>query len=470
MVKLFKGNIMRTVLAAVVGASFIFQAGVSEAGVLYPNSGNQPKPVKKDTVSAEAAAGKDTRPDWQKQEASAARLKVLVGSELASAAISASNDYLLVEPVSGKRQGDFKANAAVNITVSKGYLQINGKDTACTTLRLQAQSGTVKFNRSTYHGTLIITSQGSHLQVVNELSMEDYIKGVLPAEMSPAWPNEALKAQAVAARTFALYTKKQGQHRGSGYDLCDSTHCQVYEGVSGEDEATNGVVDATAGLVMEYQGKVIYAPFHASSGGATENSEDVWGNRLPYLRSVADDDSKSPYHNWTVRFTVEQVQKKLQAASKGVGKLQSITMEPLSTSGSVTARTPSGKVYGTRFVGSSGTITLTGEQMRSIFGLKSAMFTVRTERIAALPTAGSKAKAKAGSKPAKNDKLDTAPAAMTGSSLKISGVDAVIFDGHGFGHGLGMAQYGAKAMAEKGQKYEAILKHYYTGVELVKLY
>ena len=108
--------------------------------------------------------------------------------------------------------------------------------------------------------------------------------------------------------------------------------------------------------------------------------------------------------------------------------------------------------------------------MRSIFGLKSAMFTVRTERIAALPTAGSKVKAKVSNKPPKGDKLDTAPAAMTGSRLKISGVDAVIFDGHGFGHGLGMAQYGAKAMAEKGQKYEAILKHYYTGVELVKLY
>ena len=191
----------------------------------------------------------------------------------------------------------------------------------------------------------------------------------------------------------------------------------------------------------------------------------MWGNYLPYLRSVTDDDSKSPYHNWTSKFTVVQVEKQLASAGKGVGNLKSIALVPISSSGSVTGRSASGRAYGVKFTGTNGEVTLTGEQARRIFGLKSAMFNVRTERSAQVPAKGTK-KVTASDGQA----IDTKPAAMNDGIMKLQGVDNVVFEGHGFGHGLGMAQYGANAMAAAGSSYDVILHHYYTNVIIQEIY
>ena len=472
--------------AVVAMAFFLFQLGIAEAGVstLYPGAGNRPPKTpewnveksRDENASAKAAeknggAAKGVK-KLDKKNVPMTMLSVMLGEGLASASVSGASDFEVVDGNAGKVLESCGANKSLNITVDGSYIAINGKKTKSRIVTVQAKNGAdgvVKYNGSSYRGSLRLTSDGVRLQVLNQLSLEDYVKGVLPSEMSPSWHGEALKAQAVAARTFAMYNRSKGGHKASGYDLCSSSHCQVYSGMAAETTATNSAVDATRGQVMYYEHQVIYAAFHSSSGGATENSEDVWGAYQPYLRSVTDDDSKSPYHNWTAKFTVAQVEKQLASAGKGVGTLKSISLSPISSSGSVAGRTASGRAYGVKFTGSSGTVTITGEQARTIFGLKSAMFNVRTERSVKLPATGSSSK-KADSAKGSQGTFSAAPAAMNGSAMKIGGSETIVFDGHGFGHGLGLAQYGAKAMADKGSKYDDILHHYYTDVVIQEIY
>lgn len=494
-------------MACAFFGTVLAQGSVSEASTLYPGMGKKPASSwhKADTPSKSEAtatkktsrwkgnnagstqntgntAGKSTAGktsgSWQQQNEGASLIRVGLAESVASARITSRFDYNIYNSANTQVLGEFHSSIVANLTVDKGTIAINGQNTGCTEVIISSvatsEGEQVNYNNTNYRGKIVVTCYSNALTVVNYVNLDDYVKGVLPAEMSPSWPGEALKAQAVAARTFALYTKANGQHRGRGYDVCDSTHCQSYGGLGAESSTSNQAATATSGEIMQYNGRAIYAPFHASSGGATENSEDVWGTYLPYLRSVKDDDSKSPYHNWSVRFTVAQVEKLLNAASKGVGTLKSISMEPIASSQSVTARTPSGRVYGVKFVGTTGTTILTGEKARQIFGLKSAMISVRTEKKLVLPTSNKPASDKGNTKSntaSKNKgKLDKQPVAMTGNDMRVSGIEAVIFDGHGFGHGLGMSQYGAKAMAEAGNSYDAILLHYYTGVDLRKIY
>lgn len=466
-----------------VGAAFLLHLSTASAGVsvLYPGAGNRPPKTpewnveqnrSEDTLDKYSKQGEPVKRINRSKKTAPTTLNVMLGENLASAELSADSGYKLLDGNEGKVLADFSANKTTRISVDGGKLMVDGKkiNSRIITLKADNADSRVQYNHSFYRGTLQIVYDGRGIQILNKLSLEEYVKGVLPSEMSSSWTAEALKAQAVAARTFALYNKDKGHSITSGYDLCSSSHCQVYSGVAAETEAANKAVEATYGQVMQYDNKIIYAAFHSSSGGATENSEDVWGTYLPYLRSVTDDDTKSPYHNWSSRFTVEQLQKRLESSGKGVGKLQSVALSSVSAANdSVTGRSASGRAYGVKFTGSNGTVTLTGEQARVIFGLKSAMFNIRTERNVKLPTTKNSADTKS-----KNTKQDNAvaaaPNAMRGSAMKINGSETVVFDGHGFGHGLGMAQYGAKAMADKGSKYDAILKHYYTDIVLQEIY
>ena len=463
---------------------------LTEAGMLYPGMGKKPSASWKknnttntgNTSQATQAAQNPQNTtntsqgaSWRKnpQESTLNSIKVALAQGVVTAAVSSPEDYNLFDLNTQRDLGGFHGNIIANLGINGGTITVNGKKTESKALVvapiITSAGERVRYNGQLYRGKLLVTINGNNLQIINQVTLEDYVQGVLPAEMSSGWPTEALKAQAVAARTFALNTKNQGQHRGQGYDLCDGTHCQVYEGLAKESSASNAAVAATQGQILQYNGRPIYASFHASSGGATENSEDVWGNYLPYLRSVKDDDSQSPYHNWTVKFTAAQVQRLLQAAGKDIGVLQSITMEPLADHKAVTSRTASGKVYGIKLTGSTKSVVLTMEQGRKIFGLKSSLFAVRTERSVPLPTTSKPATLKKTSNQNLKDKIDTQPAAMK-SDIKIKNTDSVIFDGHGFGHGLGLAQYGAKSMAEKGKKYQDILQHYYTNITLQKIY
>lgn len=358
---------------------------------------------------------------WKKNNTASADYQLNIGlaNGVVQASVGMNSEYTVLDMASGSVLGRFKGNVLSVITVSGNRLAINGKKVNSQSVVLKPinklESNAVIYNGNKYRGALNVKiNKSGSLLVLNNVTVDDYLMGTVPSEMSPSWSKSALEAQAVAARTYALYTKNQ--HSSEGYDLCTSTHCQVYSGIAKESPSTTLAVKSTQGYVMTYGGKPICAVFHSSSGGRTENAENVWGHYNPYLRSVADEDN-SPNKNWTVSFTSAEMQKLLARGSKDVGAIKSVQMVNSSDRSAVV-----------RFKGTKGTIDLSGVKLRSLCGLKSSMFTVR------------------------------------------SGGRQIIFDGHGYGHGLGMSQYGAKAMAEKGKSWQDILKHYYTDISIDKMY
>lgn len=256
------------------------------------------------------------------------------------------------------------------------------------------------------------------LTVVNELDLEEYLYGVVKMEMDPRWPSEALKAQAVAARTLALYSLNRFQ--AEGYDVRATTDSQVYGGVLAEDPRTSAAVDETHGIVMTYQGRPILAVYHSDSGGHTESSEYVWGGNYPYLRGVPD-----PYandaagHEWVSRIDLPAMEERLRRAGKPISGLIGIENVGLS---------PSGRVLTVHLLTNRGPVELKATEFRALVGsdsLRSTLFTVR---------------------------------------VVATEVPVVEFDGRGSGHGVGMSQWGARGQALQGRSYVDILRYYYANV------
>ena len=271
-----------------------------------------------------------------------------------------------------------------------------------------------------YRGALELRHRGAGLTVVNIVPVDDYLLSVVPEEMPTDWPAEALKAQSVAARSFSLASR--GRHASEGYDLCTTTHCQLYTGTAAEKTASTAAVRATRGEVLTYGGKPIEALFHTDSGGMTESSEDVWESHVPYLRAVRD----TPLGTmpWTKTVSTADLEKKLAAKGHNIGRLRAIELSPLAVGRAAKDRTASGRVKAMTVTGTKGSVTLSGTAWRSLLGLKSALFSAKLTK------------------------------------------DSVTFTGFGAGHGLGISQWGAKRLAETGKSYADILHHYYTGVTL----
>lgn len=365
-------------------------------------------------------------------------LKVLVGSGT-TVNIAVSGEYEILDGEKKKLISKEKTPSVVTIRGAELFLR--NKALKVNSLEVRPKGNAViTVNGKKYRGGLLL-KKGSAISIINLVGLEDYIKGVVPEEMSESWPVEALKAQAVAARTFALYTKDEEKH--DGYDLCSSTHCQAYGGIASEAAVVNNAVDATRGEVLNYNGKIIYAAFHSDSGGFTANSEEVWGGKQPYLRSVKDDTAGAPHNKWEEDYTIGEVESLLRDNGYYVGELKEIILTPLQLGKGRTAdRYDSGRVQYVKFKGTKGIVTLTGNTMRSVFDLSSTLFDVR---------------------------LSSEKKWNSIHNLKKNSKDKVIFVGHGWGHGLGMSQWGAKIMSVK-KDYKTILKHFYTKVEIRKLY
>ena len=187
----------------------------------------------------------------------------------------------------GKTVDNYKNGSRLSITRSGNQLLVNGKKAGSAVYFKPKQQGvafSAKGNR--YRGQMkaVPSAWGSGVTLVNVVSMEDYLQGVVPCEIVPSWKIDAIKAQAVAARTYAMFHKNG--YRSSGYDVTDDTRSQVYQGAGAETEATNRAVRETAGEIVTYGGKPIDAVFHSSGGGYTENCENVWGSSIPYLKGV----------------------------------------------------------------------------------------------------------------------------------------------------------------------------------------
>lgn len=285
-------------------------------------------------------------------------------------------------------------------------------------------AGELALDGRRYRGALELRHKGGGLTAVNIVPVDDYLLSVVPEEMPVDWPAEAIKAQSVAARSFALASR--GRHASEGYDLCTTTHCQLYTGTAAEKSASNAAIKATRGEVLTYGGKPIEALFHTDSGGMTENSEDVWGSHVPYLRAVKDTPAKTM--PWTKTISRANLERKLAAKGHDIGKVRSLALSPLAIGRSAKDRTASGRVKTMMVKGTKGTATLSGTTWRSLLGLKSTLFDAKLAK------------------------------------------DMVTFTGYGSGHGLGISQWGAERMAAKGASYAEILHHYYTGTQLQQLY
>jgi stage II sporulation protein D len=269
-----------------------------------------------------------------------------------------------------------------------------------------------------YRGVIELRrTPAGRLTVINELGLEEYLYGVLKMEVDPRWPPEALKAQAVAARTLAVYSLNR--YAAEGYDVRATTDTQVYGGVIAEDPRVMAAVDDTRGIVMVVGGKAVFGAFHSDSGGHTESSEYVWGGRYPYLRGVPD--PYAPGTAWTLRLELPALEALLRGAGRVAGGISGLEAADLS---------PSGRVLTLRVTTTTGTADLKATDLRALLGadrLRSTMFSVR----------------------------------MIGGDPPI-----VEFAGRGSGHGVGMSQWGARGQALLGRPYQDILRYYYTGVTL----
>ncbi len=285
-------------------------------------------------------------------------------------------------------------------------------------LRIRAVDGIVRLNGKRYRGWMELRKKKNGLLlVINDLDIEDYLRGVITSEIPSDWEEEALKAQAVASRTYALYQKGTAGNRP--YHIRATVDSQVYNGISGERPQGIKAVRATTGLVVAYQGEIIPAFYHASCGGHTENAAELWGIDEPYLKGV-DCNCQEIVTNglWEKRIKISQIAGALRRIKYGLVDIRDMGIGEI---------TPAGRVKDVIIRGPSRTRTVPAEVLRAAIGnsmIPSVFFDV-----------------------------------------ELSG-DEAVFSGRGSGHGVGLCQWGAREMARNGSDFRSILSHYYPGTTL----
>ena len=342
---------------------------------------------------------------------------------------------------------------------------------------------TTLFKGSQYYGAFQYQRSGGDLTVSNLLSLGDYVNCVISREMSSSWPLEALKAQAVCARTY--YDINLGKHTADGFDICSTTDCQAYYGMSETNARTEQAAAETAGMRAWYNGALAQTYYFSSDGGGTEDSQNVWTSNTvypylcgvidPYEASVADKNSNS---SWSVTITAAEITSKLQALGYACGAITGIQTE----------LSPTGNVKTITYMdanGKSWPFTNKKNGPRTFLGLKSIRFTVSgtgtgTGGGAYYTDGGNTLSSVAGAYAVGGDgsvgQLPANSYAITGSGVSTlangsggggaAAGSAFTFTGSGWGHSVGMSQWGAYAMASQGKTYGEILKFYFPGVEI----
>ena len=301
-------------------------------------------------------------------------------------------------------------------------LTVTPDEAASGPVRVQATDGIVRVNGKPYRGVIEIRRSGKgSLLAVNELDLEEYLRGVISGEMPPDWESEALKAQAVVARTFALYQKRESGRRP--YHLVATVNGQVYAGARDERPETDRAVRETAGVVLTYGGRIVPAFFHSSCGGRTEDASELWGLDEPYLKGVDCDCQRiSKYGEWEKRIDREVVERSLHARGYRIGTIT------LAKTGSITR---AGRVREVElFNGTTGTF-IPAEELRQAVG------------------------------------YDQVPSLFF--EVELDGRE-LVFSGRGRGHGVGLCQWGSRWMAQQGKGYREILRYYFPGTDLVRIH
>ena len=318
------------------------------------------------------------------------------------------------------------SNRCVVVTKSntnKILFEYDGGTTSSLAVRPVASSGKslTKLGNDTFYGDFeFIRTQGNNMTIVNYVNIEDYVKGVIPYEMSSSWPIEALKAQALCARTYAQ--SNFNTYKNYGFDLTDDTYSQVYRGTTSANSTTNAAVDQTSGQYVTYNGAFCSTLYFSSDGGATEDSENVFTAAYPYLRGIKDPFEASvvppfTYQSWGGTYTPKELGALLTKNGNAMGEIVSVTPSytRIGNMAKIVYRDVNGK-----------TLEVTKSRCYTSIGYQSIHFTITKN------SAGN-----------------------------------YVIKGGGWGHNVGMSQWGAYAMAKyHGYSYAHILGFYYTGVRI----
>lgn len=441
-------------------------------------------------------------------EASSKHIQIGLVSDKMSLNISSTSSYILQDSQGKKITA--KGNLVITSEGRPGIVNINN-DLFHIPLSISGKGGLV-FNRTKYRGSLKVI-QGNHgLNLINVLEVEDYLRGVLKMEVNPSWPFEALKTQAIISRTYAY--RHMGRHSKDGYDLCNLPHCQVYRGINAEDPLLDRAVKETRGLVVTFNGKIALTPFHSDSGGATADVRTVWGGQIPYLKATREPfDYVSPYSSWTTSLKSSDINKALDNIGVHIGDVTNLE---------VTELNPFGRADMIKITGTEGTKVLSSHAFRMALGsktIKSTMFNI-TSGSYRMESPESQQKTDINQQspaprlsfvneesPAlsiEEEKLMTvltkqgffnaeqmidmllhpekrksylikalsrepSKVKRTQKSTFSSGLEFIL-NGKGWGHGVGLSQWGAKSLAEKGWKCNQIISHYYPGTTIKRYY
>lgn len=387
-------------------------------------------------------------------------------------------------------------NSAVQVSLNSAGMLTAGSSKIKLPVTIRGQ-GLIYWNNRPYRGYFRLVSEGRGFNVVNVLNVEDYLKGVLKMEVNPAWPMESLRAQAIIARTYAF--RSRNKHGSSGFDLCATNHCQVYRGVSAEDPILSSAIDSTRGIVLKYQGSFAATFYHSDSGGHTADVASVWGSDIPYLQGKPEPvQYESPYSRWEITLELSEIQRILSSKGISLGTLSSIEISSVDAAGRAETITLKGTAGCTTIRSSLFRTYMGSDRIKSTFFTIGGRATVVSSQSASISSAVISVNEPVPLTPQDEQLLISltqkgvfnseelmdmlirperrsihlrnalerqsgcSPSSLT-PITSMSTQNSVTFSGRGWGHGVGMSQWGAKSLAEEGWNYSRILQHYFPG-------
>jgi stage II sporulation protein D len=289
-------------------------------------------------------------------------------------------------------------------------------------LTLIPVKGPFNWQGRSYKGNAVLKIVKKQVLLINLLSLESYLEGVVPKEMLPSWQLEALKAQAVSARSYAYYLLRKSADKD--YDVAATTASQVYGGASVGNDNTRKAVSATRGNILAYNGQPVLTYFHSHSGGVLEDASQVWSGSSLFYYQVKNDDVSEKVNpiSWQYLVSNEDLVKTLQKSGFRVQQVTDLAAGEVSSSG---------RLVTVEIITDSGPLRIRANSLRMWLGatkMKSVLASIQKQS------------------------------------------DGYLFEGRGYGHGVGMSQWGAQGMAQGGSSYQQILRHYYPGTELKTIY
>ena len=350
------------------------------------------------------------------------KIRVIIADDVPEIVVSIRGDYFLTTVETDEVLKSARTSFNVRIRPTDYGIMFGNEHLKIPSIQITPQNEpSIYLGKRLYRGNLqVLRTKNGLLRAINVVDLDDYVNGVLYHEVSHRWPIEAIKAQAIASRTFAIY-QAQENRRGYYYLKADVSS-QVYGGVYAEKYRTQKAVEETKGQVLVYNAKILPAFFHATCGGKTEDAGMLWNVSLAPLKGVSCAYCKnSPHFNWSYSIGLSDIRVRLKKAGYNVSDIYSIKIK---------SRDPSGRVTLLQFVSQPSSVEISAKDFRSMIGhsvIKSTNFVLEIQ----------------------------------------DGI--VYFNGKGWGHGVGMCQWGAFAMAKKGKTAQEIVTHYYPGSKVVRL-